>query len=103
MTPRKKKVRLVAMHVRPVFAAVAVPAKDWRRYYEQPLGEPLGYDIQPEIVYDDGEALEKVEHPPVRIDAANWQEYVSKTFPAELRKWQAQLDAEQPSRAQRRR
>jgi hypothetical protein len=101
-TPRKKQVRLVRMYVRPAFDTVIVSAKDWRRFHEQPLGQPVGYDIQPEIVYDDGETLEKVEHPAVRIAAENWREYVSKTFPEEIAEWQAQLDAEASNRAQRR-
>lgn len=100
--PRKKTVRLVTMHVQPQFEPVAVQAKDWKTYHRQPLGQPSHYLIQPEIVYDDGQTLEKVPHPPVRIAADNWESYVSKTFPAEIRKWQAELDARQPNRAARR-
>jgi hypothetical protein len=101
-TPRKKTVRLITMHVQPQFEPVAVTSKDWKTYHKQPLGQPSHYLIQPEIVYDDGQTLEKVEHPAVRIAVDNWETYVSKTFPEEMRKWQGELDAAQPNRAQRR-
>lgn len=101
--PREKQVRLLQMHVQPQFEAVAVAAKDWKTYHRQPLGQPSHYLIQPEIVYDDGQTLEKVPHPAVRIAAEIWETYVAKTFPDEIRQWQRELDAQQPNRTQRRR
>jgi hypothetical protein len=99
---KRKVIRLVRMHVQQVTDPVQVEAKDWKGFSRTPFPGEVYYTIQPILVLDDGDTLEEVQHPAVRITAENWPEYSSKTFPAELRAWQRQLDAEQGNRQQRR-
>lgn len=62
--------------------------------------------VQPVFVLDDGEGegVTEVEHGQIAIPAAEWPTYSSERFPAEVKAWQAQLDAENGNgnRAQRR-
>lgn len=50
--------------------------------------------VQPVFVLDDGENVTEVDHPAVAIPAAEWPTYSSDRFPAEIRAWQKELDAE---------
>jgi hypothetical protein len=61
--------------------------------------------VQPVFVLVDGDDVTEIEHPPVAIPAAEWPTYSSERFSAEVKAWQAQLDADvgrSPSRATRR-
>lgn len=61
--------------------------------------------VHPMFVLDDGENVTELEHPVVVIPAAEWPTYSSERFPAEVKAWQAKLDADQEpqqNRAQRR-
>jgi hypothetical protein len=50
--------------------------------------------VQPVFLLDDGEDVTELEHPAVAIPASEWPTYSSERFPAEVKAWQAQLDAE---------
>lgn len=50
--------------------------------------------VQPVFVVDDGENITEIEHPPVTIPAAEWATYSSERFPAEVKAWQDQLDTQ---------
>lgn len=50
--------------------------------------------VQPVFVIDDGEHITEVEHPPTVIPAAEWPAYSSERFPAEVKAWQAKIDAD---------
>lgn len=49
--------------------------------------------VQPVFVLDDGEQIIEVEHGPVVIPASEWSTYSGERFQAEVKAWQAQLDA----------
>jgi hypothetical protein len=51
--------------------------------------------VQPVFVLDDGENISEIEHPAVTIPAAEWGSYSAERFPAEVRAWQDQLDAQE--------
>jgi hypothetical protein len=51
--------------------------------------------VQPVFVVDDGETLADIEHPPLTIPAADWPTYSGDRFPREVADWQARLDAEE--------
>jgi hypothetical protein len=53
--------------------------------------------VQPVFVLDDGENVTEIEHPAVTIPAAEWPAYSGERFPAEVKAWQQQLDAEAKS------
>lgn len=50
--------------------------------------------VQPFFVLDDGENITEIEHGATVIPANEWPAYSSERFPAEVKAWQAQLDAE---------
>ncbi len=50
--------------------------------------------VQPVFVLDDGEQITEVEHGSIAIPAADWPSYSGERFPAEVEKWQADIDAE---------
>lgn len=62
--------------------------------------------VQPVFVLDDGENVTELEHPAVAIPAAEWPTYSGERFPAEVREWEKQINAElsaaKPNRAARR-
>lgn len=61
--------------------------------------------VQPVFILDHGDRIEELDHPPVTIPADEWPAYSAERFPAEVKAWQKQIDAEAvppPSRAQRR-
>ncbi len=50
--------------------------------------------VQPVFVLVDDEIVTEVDHAPIAVPASEWPTYSSERFPAEVRAWQAQLDAE---------
>jgi len=50
--------------------------------------------VQPVFVVDDGDTITEIEHPAVVIPASEWAVYSGERFPAEVKAWQAQIDAE---------
>lgn len=50
--------------------------------------------VLPVFVVDDGENIAEIEHPQITIPAAEWPTYSSERFPAEVKAWQKQLDAD---------
>ncbi|MGP0048791.1 MAG: hypothetical protein ACLPZR_08095 [Solirubrobacteraceae bacterium] len=50
--------------------------------------------VQPVFVLDHGTHIEEIEHPAVAIPSQDWPTYSSERFPAEVKAWQSQLDAE---------
>lgn len=50
--------------------------------------------VQPVVVIDDGESLTEVDHPAIAIPAEDWHTYSSERFAAEMREWEARLNAE---------
>lgn len=50
--------------------------------------------VQPVFVLVDGENVTELEHPAVAIPAAEWPSYSGERFPAEVKAWQKELDAQ---------
>lgn len=50
--------------------------------------------VQPVFVLDDGETITEVEHGSIAIPAAEWPTYSGDRFPAEVERWQAEIDAQ---------
>ncbi len=50
--------------------------------------------VQPVIMRDDGEALVKLDHPPITIPAAEWASYSGERFPRELAEFEDQINSD---------
>jgi hypothetical protein len=49
--------------------------------------------VQPVFVLIEDENATEVNHPPIAIPADEWPTYSSERFPAELKAWQAEIEA----------
>lgn len=49
--------------------------------------------VQPVFVLDDGDNVTEIDHDPIAIPAADWAAYSGERFPAEVKAWEAQINA----------